>query len=163
MEVGSIAFAGGGGFGGFGNGANGGNGGLGGFGGGGGAGGHGGLVGSPGLPGAGGFAAADGSDRFGGSGAGLGGAIFLKAGRLRMNGCRFRLNQAIGGLGMLGGQGKGGALFVISQLIDDQNVEVGSQFQSSECIWIDNFASSSRGIQADNHHFCIYTDPSNRT
>ncbi len=156
MEVGSIAFSGGGGFGGFGNGANGGNGGMGGFGGGGGAGGRGGLFGASGDPGLGGFAGADGSDRFGGSGAGLGGAIFLKSGRLRLDGCRFRLNRAIGGLGALSGQGKGGALFVLTQYSDDQNVKYFSEVQSSECEWNDNFASSSTGLRLDNHHCCMY-------
>ena len=155
LELGSIAFSGGGGFGGFANGANGGNGGDGGFGGGGGAGGRGGLLGVAGLPGSGGFAGADGSECLGGSGAGLGGAIFLKSGRLRLNGCRFHLNRAIGGLGVLRGQGKGGAVFVLHRYSDGLGFSCCSEIEASDCSWVDNFASSAAGLRFDNHHCCV--------
>jgi hypothetical protein len=107
------------------------------------------------VPGLGGFAGADGSDRCGGSGAGLGGAIFLKSGRLRLDGCRFQLNRAIGGLGVLRGQGKGGAVFVLSRYVDDQDISFSSKIESTDCSWVDNFASSATGLRFDNHHCCI--------
>ena len=128
---------------------------LGGFGGGGGAGGRGGLLGVAGVPGSGGFAGADGSDRFGGSGAGLGGAIFLKSGHLHLDRCRFHLNRAIGGLGVLPGQGKGGAVFVLNRYSDGQDVSCCSEIEASDCSWVDNFASSAAGLRLDNHHCCI--------
>ena len=132
-----------------------GNAGNSGFGGGGGAGGRGGLLGAAGVPGSGGFAGADGSDLCGGSGAGLGGAIFLKSGRLRLDSCRFQLNRAIGGLGARSGQGKGGAIFVLSRYSDGKSIEFRSEIESSDCAWVDNFASSATGRQFDNHHICL--------
>ncbi len=104
-----------------GNGGTGGNGGNGGFGGGGGAGGFGGeggyfgMAGSPGIPGQGGFGGGDGAVGLGGGGGGLGGAIFLKAGRLILHNTVFEHNEAIGGDGANLGQGKGGAIFVKPQ------------------------------------------------
>lgn len=134
-SIGTIAYGGGGGFGGFGNagnggnggnavtpvaqGGNGGNGGNGGFGGGGGGGGFGGqggeASGKPGIPGRGGFGGGDGELGYGGGGAGLGGAIFLKAGRLILHRTRFDQNAAIAGLGAHPGQGKGGGIFVFPE------------------------------------------------
>ncbi|MFH7242047.1 MAG: DUF4347 domain-containing protein [Spirulina sp.] len=138
--LGTAAFSGGGGLGGVGNAGNGGrggkaeaptasggnggaggNGGNGGFGGGGGAGGLGGeggyfgMAGSPGIPGQGGFGGGDGAVGLGGGGGGLGGAIFLKAGRLILHNTVFEHNEAIGGDGANLGQGKGGAIFVKPQ------------------------------------------------
>jgi len=135
--LGTAAFSGGGGLGGVGNagnggrggnaeaptasggqGGNGGNGGNGGFGGGGGAGGWGGeggyfgVAGAPGVPGLGGFGGGDGAVGWGGGGGGLGGAIFLKSGRLMLHNTVFDHNEAIGGEGANLGQGKGGAIFV---------------------------------------------------
>lgn len=105
LDIAAIAFSGGGGFGGFANGANGGNGGIGGFGGG--AGGHAGWLGGAGSPGCGGFAASDGNQTYGGSGAGFGGAVFVKNGSLSLLNCEFSLNKAIGGMGVLSGEGRG--------------------------------------------------------
>ena len=48
----------------------------------------------------------------GGGGGGLGGAIFLKAGRLILNNTVFEGNGAIAGEGANPVQGKGGAIFV---------------------------------------------------
>ena len=102
VDLGAIAFSGGGG-----------------FGGGGGAGGHGGWQGEKGSPGKGGFAGADGDQNHGGSGAGLGGAIFVKKGSLSLHHCEFRLNKAVGGKGYLSGEGWGGVVFVMN----DQEAE----------------------------------------
>ena len=107
------------------------------------------------MPGSGGFAGADGSDCFGGSGAGLGGAIFLKSGRLYLESCRFQLNRAIGGLGVHSGQGKGGAVFVLARYSDHQGISSNSEIEFSGCSWSDNFASSSSGLRVDNHHCCF--------
>ena len=71
--------------------------------------------GSDGHDGAGGFAGADGDQNYGGSGAGLGGAIFVKNGSLSLQRCEFRLNKAIGGKGYLSGEGWGGAVFVMNE------------------------------------------------
>jgi len=102
----------------------GGNGGFGGGGGGGassqtgGAGGSGGQFGGNGATGLGTFD----DDGGGGGGAGLGGAIFVRAGTLNLSDCSFTSNTATKGLGGRGkyddsprgtdGQGKGGALFI---------------------------------------------------
>jgi len=48
----------------------------------------------------------------GGGGAGLGGAIYLRSGRLDLVGCTFQGNRAVGGDGAERGLGKGGALFI---------------------------------------------------
>jgi hypothetical protein len=48
----------------------------------------------------------------GGGGAGLGGAVFLRAGSLAMARCSFLDNHALPGAGANPGQGKGGALFI---------------------------------------------------
>ena len=50
----------------------------------------------------------------GGGGAGLGGAIFIRAGSLTLADNSFTDNAASGGTGANNGQGKGGALFVLS-------------------------------------------------
>jgi hypothetical protein len=131
--IGTIAYGGGGGFGGFGNagnggnggnldasmaqGGHGGNGGNGGFGGGGGGGGYGGQggyggsAGSAGSPGVGGYGGGDGDVGYGGGGAGLGGAIFLKSGRLILHKTDFDHNVAIAGSGAHPGVGEGSAIF----------------------------------------------------
>lgn len=137
--IGTVAFGGGGGFGGFGNagnggnggntspemanGGNGGSGGNGGFGGGGGAGGlggFGGTVGHAGNPGQGGFGGSAGGLGFSGSGGGFGGAIFIRAGRLILRDTAFEHNAAIGGAGIMTGQGKGGAIFVVTEDLKEQ-------------------------------------------
>ena len=153
VDVGAIAFSGGGGFGGFANGANGGNGGIGGFGGGGGAGGHAGWLGEAGSPGAGGFAASDGNQTCGGSGAGLGGAVFIKNGSLSLLNCEFSLNKAIGGMGVLTGEGKGGAVFIFH---DSNSVDVDPvTFRQKDCSWKNNFASGLSDSQQVDHDLCI--------
>ena len=151
VDVGTIAFSGGGGFGGFANGANGGNGGIGGFGGGGGAGGHGGWQGEEGSPGEGGFAGADGDQNQGGSGAGLGGAIFVKKGSLSLHHCEFRLNKAIGGKGHLSGEGWGGAVFVMNEQDPETTNEKVAHIDQEDCTWIDNFASGFVDSGNDKH------------
>lgn len=132
-SIGTLAFGGGGGFGGFGNagnggnggnpdgaianGGSGGNGGNGGFGGGGGGGGNGGnggfggRAGQPGTPGQGGEGGGNGEVGYGGGGAGLGGAIFLKTGRLILHRTTFDQNAAIAGVGAHPGTGAGAAIF----------------------------------------------------
>jgi CSLREA domain-containing protein len=50
----------------------------------------------------------------GGGGAGLGGAIFIRAGSLALADSSFTNNAASGGTGANDGQGKGGAIFVLS-------------------------------------------------
>ena len=153
VDVGAIAFSGGGGFGGFANGANGGNGGIGGFGGGGGAGGHAGWLGEAGSPGAGGFAASDGNQMCGGSGAGLGGAVFIKNGSLSLLNCEFSLNKAIGGMGFLTGEGRGGAVFIFH---DSNSVDVEPvTFRQKDCSWKNNFASGLSDSQQVDHDLCI--------
>ncbi len=151
VDVGAISFSGGGGFGGFANGANGGNGGIGGFGGGGGAGGHAGWQGDEGTPGKGGFAGADGDQNYGGSGAGLGGAIFVKNGSLSLQRCEFRLNKAIGGKGYLSGEGWGGAVFVMNEQETEESNKKTTHFHQEDCIWIDNFASGSANHGSNRH------------
>ncbi|UBF27711.1 DUF4347 domain-containing protein [Kovacikia minuta CCNUW1] len=143
--IGVLAFSGGGGFGGFGNagdggkggdavadvadggkGGNGGNGGSGGFGGGGGSGGFGGqgcffhTPGKLGNPGKGGFGAGNGGLGFGGSGGGLGGGIFVRSGRLILSDVTFKNNAALGGSGPSPGQGKGGAIFIVTEALKEQ-------------------------------------------
>lgn len=135
---GSGGFGGGGGGGGgsFGGGDTGGTGGFGGFGGGGGGGGNGegaGGVGAPGgfgggggvggnaegpkgSSGSGGFGGGDALDTgSSGSGAGLGGAIFIRTGSLTIQSSSFESNSAAGGEGG-GGQGLGGAIFALHTL-----------------------------------------------
>ncbi|MBW4520453.1 MAG: hypothetical protein KME16_12230 [Scytolyngbya sp. HA4215-MV1] len=149
-SMGTIAFGGGGGFGGFGNagnggnggnaqlttkpneppvyhdagnGGNGGNGGRGGFGGGGGSGGtggNGGRIGIAGLPGLGGFGGGNGSLGSSGGGGGFGGAVFVRAGTVTLQGVTFRQNAAIAGQGTNPGQGKGGALFMVTEALKTQ-------------------------------------------
>jgi hypothetical protein len=111
--------------GGFGGGGGGGgcnnNAGAGGFGGGGGGGGYK-LSIAPGGPANGGIGGAfggNGADNIpgrggvaGGGGAGLGGAIFLRAGSLNVSNSSFTNNLAMDGFGANNGQGKGGALFI---------------------------------------------------
>jgi hypothetical protein len=121
-------YGGAGGFGGGGGsslGGNGGNGGFGGgggnagFGGGGGYGGGGGGGGNAGVPGQGGrFGGnADGPPgSSGGGGAGLGGAIFMRQGSLILNNATFDSNIALAGGGARPGQGKGGAIFLMTSL-----------------------------------------------
>ena len=101
--------------------AAGGAGGAGGFGGGGGGGGgNQSLNGPAGAGGAGGaFGGNGGSSSFlnggsGGGGAGFGGAIFVRAGSLTLVDSSFSNNSAAGGSGAQNGQGKGGALFILS-------------------------------------------------
>ncbi|BDU77878.1 immunoglobulin domain-containing family protein [Mesoterricola sediminis] len=53
----------------------------------------------------------------GGGGGGMGGAIFLRHGSLKADGCNFSLNRAEGGDGAERGLGKGGAVFIY----DDEN------------------------------------------
>ncbi len=143
--IGIMAFSGGGGFGGFGNagdgglggdaiaemadggnGGNGGDGGTGGFGGGGGSGGFGGqggikrIAGKPGTPGSGGFGAGNGGLGFEGSGGGLGGGIFIRSGRLLLSDVTFKDNVAFGGPGPNPGQGKGGAIFIVTEDLKGQ-------------------------------------------
>ena len=79
----------------------------------------------------------------------------MKSGCLRLDGCRFQLNRAIGGLGVLSGKGKGCAVFLLSQHSDHQGVSFSSEIESSDCSCIDNFASSSAGLRFDNHHYCM--------
>jgi hypothetical protein len=142
--VGTAVFGGGGGFGGLGNAGNGGeggdakapvadggnggqggrggNGGFGGGGGSGGLGGKGGTIGIPGesgMPGLGGFGGGNGRSNFGGGGGGLGGAIFVRSGSLTLHNTTFANNQAIGGAGAHDGQGKGGAIFVVTEALKE--------------------------------------------
>ncbi|NEZ04938.1 hypothetical protein G4Y73_12340 [Wenzhouxiangella sp. XN201] len=106
-------FGGGGGGGGNGEG-NGGAGGNGGFGGGGGVGGN--AEGPDGSSGSGGFGGGDALDAgSSGSGAGLGGAIFIRTGSLTIQNTTFESNLAAGGEGG-GGQGLGGAIFALHTL-----------------------------------------------
>jgi|GEM_PF-1751595 len=69
-----------------------------------------------GTPGTGGTHGGDGNARHGGGGAGLGGAIFVRAGTLAMFDCTFNSNTATGGTKGGGsaedGEGKGGAIYV---------------------------------------------------
>jgi hypothetical protein len=134
--IGTVAFGGGGGFGGFGNagnggnggnaitpvasGGNGGDGGNGGFGGGGGSGGFGGVSGQAGQPGLGGFGGGDGQIAKGGGGGGLGGAIFVRSGRLILSDTTFANNTATGADQPNSGQGKGGAIFVVTEALHQE-------------------------------------------
>ena len=155
LDIAAIAFSGGGGFGGFANGANGGNGGIGGFGGGGGAGGHAGWLGGAGSPGCGGFAASDGNQTYGGSGAGFGGAVFVKNGSLSLLNCEFSLNKAIGGMGVLSGEGRGGAVFIFHDPDPKLESEEMAAFSQKDCVWMNNFASGQFDSHLVNHDLCI--------
>jgi hypothetical protein len=114
-----------------------GEGGEGGFGGGGGAGGLGvsapdGMLGGgeAGSHGEGGFGGADARDGslvssvISGSGAGFGGAIFVRSGHVNVENSLFGGNSAVGGDNTLeaGGLGKGGAIFAIHDLDANENV-----------------------------------------
>lgn len=168
-SIGSIAFGGGGGVGGFGNGGNGGNGGNavvattnggdggsggnGGFGGGGGAGGYGGTggyddSGQPGQPGNGGFGGGNGSMSDGGSGAGFGGAVFIRSGHLILSQVQFIRNVAIAGAGSSPGLGKGGAIFVTPSQIAKEVSSIRVIGKLPE--FIENFASDSAELPTDN-------------
>ncbi len=136
--IGTVIFGGGGGFGGFGNAGNGGNGGSfisegnggdggnggnGGFGAGGGSGGNGGFGKIAGNSGQGGkslFGGSNGGVGYSGSGAGLGGAIFIRSGQLILSRTTFINNKAIAGNGINPGQGKGGAIFMITPALAQQ-------------------------------------------
>jgi hypothetical protein len=142
-----------------GNGGSGGHGGNGGFGGGGGAGGFGGeggyfgLPGSAGTPGQGGFGGGNGAVGLGGGGGGLGGAIFLKAGRLILHNTVFEQNQAIGGDGANIGQGKGGAIFVAPPATTAaENIRIPPQVRTLGSLptFRDNWASASGDSATDN-------------
>jgi hypothetical protein len=71
----------------------------------------------------------------GGGGAGLGGAIFVKSGRLLLSQVTFERNRATGGRGNLPGLGKGGAIFMMpegriralnpSEFIENQATDAG--------------------------------------
>lgn len=108
------------------NGGNGGNDGKGGFGGGGGSGGLGGvggdvgIVGQPRLPGIRGFGAGAGSLGESGFGGGFGGALLIRSGKLILKDVTFEQNAAIAGNGATAGQGKGGALFIVSEALKVQ-------------------------------------------
>jgi hypothetical protein len=176
--IGIMAFSGGGGFGGFGNageggnggdaiadianggqGGNGGNGGSGGFGGGGGSGGFGGqggalhIPGKLGTPGKGGFGAGNGGPGLSGSGGGLGGGIFVRSGRLILNDVTFKNNAALGGSGPSPGQGKGGAIFIVTENLKDQaKVAVAPSVRSVKRFpsFIGNIASQASNTNTDN-------------
>ena len=119
-------------------------GGNGGFGGGGGGddrapGGNGGFGGGGGggansTPGQGGLFGGAGAGRVGGGGAGLGGAIFIRAGALSVTGSTFTANTATGGSGGQNGQGKGGALFVHSGVSLTENNNMCSNNAASDAI-----------------------------
>ncbi|MEA5450176.1 DUF4347 domain-containing protein [Leptolyngbya sp. CCNP1308] len=151
--IGTIAFAGGGGFGGLGNAGNGGNGGNGGAeggnGGNGGDGGNGGI-GMFGGSGPAGDLGTMGVATFSGGG-GLGGAIFLKAGRLILHNTVFEGNGAIAGDGAHPGQGKGGAIFVPGELAAS-NPQVSPQVRAlgQPPTFIDNYAADAADSATDN-------------
>jgi hypothetical protein len=77
-------------------------------------------VGHAGNSGQGGFGGSAGGLGFGGSGGGFGGAIFIKSGRLTLRDTAFEHNAAIGGTGVRAGQGKGGAIFVVTDALMKQ-------------------------------------------
>ncbi|WP_189524970.1 calcium-binding protein [Nostoc sp. 'Peltigera membranacea cyanobiont' 232] len=124
----------GGGFGGFGGGG-GGKSGFGGFGGGGGAGGgRGGFGGGGGGDASGfssqaGYGGGDSNNTYGNGGAGLGGAIFMRTGKLTLNSITLNNNQARGGSGGENGLGVGGALFIMREtaitypVFSDDNIQ----------------------------------------
>ena len=169
--IGTVIYGGGGGFGGFGNagnggnggnfiskgnGGDGGNGGNGGFGGGGGSGGFGGngkMAGNPGQGGKSLFGGGNGGVGYGGSGAGLGGAIFIRSGQLTLFKTTFINNQAIGGTGISSGQGKGGAIFLVTNTLKQsagvkRTPLVGSLKSFPE--FNNNFATDVRDSSIDN-------------
>ena len=158
--IGTVAFGGGGGFGGFGNAGNGGNGGnapmaiaKGGDGGSGGNGGFGGGGGAGGYGGQGGFGGADGGLSYGGSGGGFGGAIFVRHGSLILYNTDFENNSALGGTGINSGEGKGGAIFLVTdQLAKEAGVTQGGRltFLGKPPRFYNNFATSSLNIPSDN-------------
>ncbi|MEM9162706.1 MAG: hypothetical protein AAGC54_06500, partial [Cyanobacteria bacterium P01_F01_bin.4] len=85
-----------------------------------------------------------------GSGAGLGGAIFIRSGSLILNQVRFEHNVAIAGTGSSPGQGKGGALFITPKIPLTQTVaKVIVLGELPE--FLDNTASDAAGIPTDNH------------
>ena len=88
--------------------------GNGGFGGGGGGGQGAGIFGFGGAFGGKGGGSSLNTGGSGGGGAGLGGAIFVRAGSLTLADSSFSNNSAAGGSGAQNGQGKGGALFILS-------------------------------------------------
>ncbi|MBW4466279.1 MAG: hypothetical protein KME07_12700 [Pegethrix bostrychoides GSE-TBD4-15B] len=145
------------------SGGNGGNGGNGGFGGGGGAGGNGGAgglagqmlrpVGQAGQAGKAGFGGGDGSLLQGGGGAGLGGAIFVKSGRLLLSETRFERNRAVGGQGGLPGLGKAGAIFVMPE---------GRLRMLNPPKFIENQASDAGTTPDDNADICNLDSESSR-
>lgn len=173
--IGSAAFSGGAGFGGLGNAGNGGsggvakapiadggkggkggNGGHGGFGGGGGSGGFGGQAGNleiKGIPGRGGFGGGDGQLGFGGGGGGFGGAIFVRAGNLILNKTAFENNTASGGIGENLGQGKGGAIFIVTEDLKQQ-AEINEAPKVSSFgrlpVFISNMATQAENTSTDN-------------
>ena len=116
------------------------SGGAGGFGGGGGAGHT--------APGSGGFGAGNGDGYAmgkqrgqGGGGSGLGGALFMRTGNLKLFNTTFTNNRAIGGAGYQAGQGLGGAIFICAAA---QDLACGTTVLTDDTLtFTDNSASTS--------------------
>ncbi|MFL0793138.1 MAG: hypothetical protein AB8B70_08235, partial [Prochlorococcus sp.] len=102
----------------------------------------------------------DGADGWGGSGAGLGGAVFLRQGTLSLEKVSFRMNMAIGGEGSNPGLGKGGAIFVMPQSLEEGEKEEKQGKGETKVIFIgempefsDNHASNALSHELDNNNW----------
>ncbi|MGB8700231.1 MAG: hypothetical protein WCD18_12510, partial [Thermosynechococcaceae cyanobacterium] len=73
-----------------------------------------GSAGQPGKVGQGGFGGGNGEMGLGGGGGGFGGGIFIRSGQLTLRNVTFDHNAAIAGTGAHPGQGKGGAIFMVT-------------------------------------------------
>ena len=86
---------------------------------------------------------------YGGGGAGLGGAIFLKSGRLILHHTEFDHNAAIAGIGAHPGEGKGGAIFSVPGA-DDRTANLKVISLGEPPVFHQNQAASADNTPQDN-------------